>query len=424
MHVFLALTLLASRPPVADGAAEGRDFVRHLSNAEWATAEAMLDQKMSGALGGGKLAALWAQVTGKLGDFQEIDAITVDEVQGYRRALVQCSFSKDRAGLRVVVDKAGKVAGFFIEPVPGSGPPFASAPYVDTSRFTEAKVTVGPEKLEGFLVVPKGVERFPIVVMLSGSGPNDADESLPPIKVFRDLAEGLGTRGIASLRFEKRTHKHLPVTTVKEEYLDDAAAALEQAKAVPGVTKVLLLGHSLGARLAPRIAQGNATVAGLVLLAGPTWPMTKTMVQQLEYQKAKGFGGDKLEALLTEVREEAKRIDDPKLEPGTKLSHGTTGAYYLDLRAYDPVATAAKLSLPMFLAWGDKDLKVIPDDWAGWKAKLGEKPSLTYRTYPGLQHLFTPVGTPEVGHVAKDVVEELASWCAKVAAPASAPKRQ
>jgi dienelactone hydrolase len=77
------------------------------------------------------------------------------------------------------------------------------------------------------------------------------------------------------------------------------------------------------------------------------------------------------------------------------------------------VATAAKLPQPMFIAWGDKDLKVIPDDWAGWKAKLGEKPSLTYKTYPGLQHLFTPVGTPEVGHVAKDVIEDLAKWCAK-----------
>jgi pimeloyl-ACP methyl ester carboxylesterase len=246
--------------------------------------------------------------------------------------------------------------------------------------------------------------------MVSGSGPTDMDESFGPIKTFRDLAEGLGSRGIASLRFEKRPYRHLPVQTVKEEYLDDAAAAIAQASRVPGVAKVLLLGHSLGATLAPRIAEANPTVAGAILLAGSTWPYPKVLVAQLEYQEKLGFLDEGGKALLTTTRAEAKRMEDPKLQPDARFSGGVTGAYFLDLRGYDAVATAGRLKIPMFFGWGERDLKVIPDDWAGWKTQLGSRPNLTYRTYPGLQHLFTPVGTAEVNHVSAGVVADLAAW--------------
>ncbi|MBS2026366.1 MAG: alpha/beta fold hydrolase [Deltaproteobacteria bacterium] len=413
---FLAALMAAAPANPKPGGNEGRDFVALLNQGKWTQAEAMLDATMTGALGGGKLEGLWAQVTGKLGAFQKIERVDVDEVQGFRRDTVVCAFASERAGLRVVVDKQGKVAGFFIVPPTDASPAasaWKSAPYSDPSKFSETPVTVGALKLQGALVVPKGVAKFPIVVMLAGSGPNDMDESVSGIKVFRDLAEGLGTHGIASLRFEKRTHQHQHVVTVKEEYLDDAAAAIDQAAAVPGVTKVILLGHSLGAAMAPRVAQGNAKVAGLVLLAGPTFPYAKAIVAQLEYQKKLGYGGAKIDELLASAREEAKKIDDPALKPETPMGHGATGAYFLDLRSYDAVATLGQLKLPTFLGWGDKDLKVIPDDWAGWKAKLGDRPNLTYKTYPGLQHLFTPVGTADVEHVSKDVITDLVAWTHK-----------
>ena len=417
MLTFFVAALMAAAPatPKPTGN-EGRDFIGLLNQSKWTQAESMLDATMTGALGGGKLEGLWAQVTGKLGAFQKIERVDVDEVQGFRRDTVICAFASDRAGLRVVVDKQGKVAGFFIVPPPDASPAastWKSAPYSDPSKFSETAVTVGALKLQGALVVPKGVAKFPIVVMLAGSGPNDMDESASGIKVFRDLAEGLGTHGIASLRFEKRTHQHQHVVTVKEEYLDDAAAAIDQAAAVPGVTKVIVLGHSLGAAIAPRVAQGNAKVAGLVLLAGPTFPYAKAIVAQLEYQKKLGYGGPKIDELLANARDEAKKIDDPELKADTPMGHGATGAYFLDLRSYDAVATVDKLKLPTFLGWGDKDLKVIPDDWAGWKAKLGDRPNLTYKTYPGLQHLFTPVGTAEVEHVSKAVIEDLVAWANK-----------
>jgi dienelactone hydrolase len=417
MLTLLVAALIAGSPMGGEASGhEGRDFVELLSEAKWSPAEAMLDPTMTSALGGGKLAKLWAELIGELGAFEEVERVVVDEVQGFRRDTVMCAFARGSAGLRVVVDSKGKVAGFFLVPASDArhdGAVWKSAPYVDARRFTETPVTVGPQKLRGALVVPKGGAHMPIVVMLAGSGPSDMDSSAPPIKVLRDLAEGLGSHGIASLRFEKRTHRHLPVTTVKEEYLDDAAAAIDQAGAVPGVSKVIVLGHSLGATLAPRASRGSSKVAGLILLAGSTWPYAKMIVAQLEYQKALGFGGPEIDRLLADAREEAKDIEDPGLKPDMPLRHGTTGAYFLDLRRYDAVATTAKLSMPIFLGWGERDLKVIPKDWAGWRARLGQKPNLTYRTYPGLQHSFTPVGTAEVDHVSGAVIDDLVAWLNK-----------
>ena len=424
MTSLLMLALMtAPHAPNAASAHVGRDFVTLVTQGQWPKAEAMFDPAMTAAMAGGKLKGLWMQLTAKLGAFQQIERVDTDTVQGFRRDTVVCTFSAERAGLRVVVDARGKVAGFFVIPVddaptPGeeaipTPPPWSSAPYVDASRFTERPVEVGSQKLQGALVVPKGAASFPIVVMLSGSGPNDLDESLPPLKVFRDLAEGLGTLGVASLRFEKRTHRQLPVTTVKEEYLDDAAAAIEQAAAVPGVSKVILLGHSLGATIAPRVALGNPKVAGLILLAGSTWNYSRAIVNQLEYQKNLGFGGPNIDTLIAEAKADAKKIDDPALKPGTKIRYGVTGAYFLDLRTYDAVATAAKLTVPLFIAWGNRDLKVIPKDWEGWQNGLGHRPNLTYRTYPGLQHMFSMVGAADVDHVSKTVITDLAEWLTK-----------
>jgi dienelactone hydrolase len=397
--MFAALLIASSAAPHA-----GSDFVLLLSQGRWAEATARFDARMSSGLDDGKLAALWASVIAKTGEFQKIERVDVDQVEGYRRETVICAFAKAKAGLRVVFDGNDRIAGFFLVDESWSPPP-----YVDSARFTERPVEVGPKHVRGALTIPKE-PRFPIVVMLTGSGPNDMDESLGAIKVFKDLAQGLATLGVGSLRFEKRTHRKIPVRTLREEYLEDANAAIDQAARVPGASKVVLLGHSLGATLAPRVAVGSSTVAAVIMLAGSTWPWAKAIVEQLEYQKRLGFGGPEMEKLLADARAEAKLISDPALKPDTPVAHGATGAYYLDFRSYDQVSTAAWLEIPIWMGWGDRDLKVIPEDFAGWKAKLGDRPNVTIRVYPGLQHMFTPVGRPEVGHVAKEVITDLAAW--------------
>lgn len=122
---------------------------------------------------------------------------------------------------------------------------------------------LGP--LPGTLTLPRGEGPFPTVLLIAGSGPNDRDETIGPNKPFRDLAQGLAAAGIASLRHDKRTRVHAAqmaeaqkagnALTVDDEVTDDALSALTLLAKQPGVDgkRVFVLGHSLGAMMAPRV---------------------------------------------------------------------------------------------------------------------------------------------------------------------------
>ena len=133
-------------------------------------------------------------------------------------------------------------------------------------RAQEREVVVQTDtfRLPATFVAPAGGEgKFPCVVMVHGSGPNDRDETVGPNKLFRDLADSLQAHGIASLRYEKRTRIYgaasLPAGREMDydvEVVEDALSALRLAAAQPEVdgSRLFIVGHSLGAMLAPRIA--------------------------------------------------------------------------------------------------------------------------------------------------------------------------
>ena len=109
-------------------------------------------------------------------------------------------------------DAAGKIAGFSMRPPPAA---YVPPSYVDPSKFTEEEVSFGtaPWILPGTLAMPVGAGPFPAVILVHGSGPNDRDETLGPNKPFKDIALGLASRGIAVLRYEKRTRQFAAAAT-------------------------------------------------------------------------------------------------------------------------------------------------------------------------------------------------------------------
>src|SRR5262249_23144105 len=131
---------------------------------------------------------------------------------------------------------------------------------------------------------------FPAVVLVHGSGPNDRDETILGNKPFRDLAGGLASQGIAVLRYEKRTRAHAAKLAVKtptldEEVTDDAVAAGKLLRRTKDVDpkRVFVLGHSLGATMAPRIGERDPDIAGLIVLAGATRPLEDLILEQVSY---------------------------------------------------------------------------------------------------------------------------------------------
>jgi hypothetical protein len=268
------------------------------------------------------------------------------------------------------------------------------------------------------------------VVLVQGSGPRDEDETIGPNKPFKDLAWGLASRGIAVLRYDKRTHKYaeqfakdLGNLTVKEEVTDDARAAVALLATHPEVDKkrIYVLGHSLGGMLAPRIAEGDDQIAGIIIMAGRTRPLGQMVVDQIKYLSTlSGPVGDGAKGQIEAGEKFAKDYDSPTLKPGETVSMlgvPLPTAYVLDLRNYDPAATAARLKIPILVLQGESDYQVTRKDFEGWEKALAGHSNVTMKTYPGLCHFFTPAGNPpspvdysKPGHVAGGTLDDIASW--------------
>ncbi|WP_051725550.1 MULTISPECIES: S9 family peptidase [Streptacidiphilus] len=318
-------------------------------------------------------------------------------------------------------------------------PAWQSPPYADPARFTEQEVLIGsgPLAVSGTLSLPVGPGSgpgsgpWPAVVLLSGGGAFDRDGSSGPNKPLKDLAWGLATRQVAVLRFDKATFKHphrLPADfTMADEYLPPALAAVRLLRDRPEVApdRIHLLGHSMGGKAAPRIAAADPSIAGLVLLAADAQPMHQAAVRVARHLAAlsPGTGADQAVAALTR---QAELVAGSELTPDTPselLPLGLSAAFWLDLRGYDPVATAAGLTCPMLILQGGRDYQVtVADDLTRWQAALADRPEVTIRIHQNANHFFFPGSGPATpaeyarpGHVGPAVVDEIAAWLTAVA---------
>jgi hypothetical protein len=208
--------------------------------------------------------------------------------------------------------------------------------------------------------------------------------------------------------------------TVLEETIDDAvlAAALLRSDAQVDAKRVFVLGHSLGGNLAPRIAEADGKLAGLVILAGNLTPLEDAIVEQSEYLGA-------TPASLQLLRAEAAKVK--KLEPGDEDAPPVTVgpvtapvSYWVDLKAYDAAAAARKLAIPMLILQGERDYQVTMKDFAAWKSAVGSRKNVTLRSYPALNHLFIagegkslPAEYTKAGHVAPEVIDDIAKFIGK-----------
>src|ERR1041385_4968976 len=261
-----------------DFTADGRAFIELLVNKKFATAVEQFDSTMKTALPEPKLAETWTSVLAQVGPFKQAGAARVETRGAFTVVIVTCDFQKAAVDVSVVFDQEKRVAGLFFasaKKVFNYAPPAYVKP--DAFREKETNVGTGEWTLPATLTIPVGAGPFPAVVLVHGSGPNDRDETIGANKPFKDLALGLAAKGIAVLRFDKRTKVHgakldLQSFGLDDESVDDAVAAVELLASDPSIdaAHVFVLGHSLGGTFAPRIATRSKKVAGVALLAGAT----------------------------------------------------------------------------------------------------------------------------------------------------------
>lgn len=413
--------------PAAEAA--GRKLVEQLAAGQFEKIETIYDARMAAALPPGSLAVTWNQLLQQAGAFQSIVETKVLRQRGYDVVTVTCKFEHATLDELATFSADGKLAGLYFLPHAH----WTRPAYARPDAFSEQTLTIvnGKYELPATLTLPKGDGPFPAVVLVHGSGPNDADETIGPNKPFKDLALGLGSRGIAVLRYAKRTVKYGAQSsddptklTVDDETMSDARAAVlvlaKETKIDPA--RIYVVGHSLGAYLAPRIATGDSQIAGIVMLAAPTRPVEQLAVEQVRYMRS--LSGNALteddEKDIGAVEEAAKKIESPNLKQGdtvTFLGGNSPASYWLDLRDYHPVETAAQLKIPMLILQGGRDYQVTPANFDDWKKALGARTSVTFKIYPDLNHLFisgsgasVPAEYNKPGHVAEDTVTDVATW--------------
>ena len=213
------------RGPVPEDAARSAvDVVQALGSGNGDALERALDEKMRSAWPASKAMADWQAATSRSGSLQSVDGVSQASERGLVVAFVRCRMEKGLLTVKVVFDPDGEVGGFFFVPnsaAAGWTPP----PYARANAFEERPMQVGSAPaLPGLLAMPVqqatgGPDRAaacPAVVLVHGSGPNDRDETVGGTKVFRDLAFGLASRGIAVLRYHKRTLA-MPIVVLQAE---------------------------------------------------------------------------------------------------------------------------------------------------------------------------------------------------------------
>lgn len=421
-----ALAQTPADPHVPEAAA--RKLVEQLAAGQFEKIESGYDSQMAAAMPPGSLSVTWSGLIRQVGAFESIMETKSLKRGGYDVVTVVCKFQEATLDTKVSFSADGKVAGLFFLP----HAVWARPPYAKQDAFTEQTLTIvnGKFELPATLTLPKGDGPFPAVVLVHGSGPNDADETIGPNKPFKDLAWGLATRGIAVLRYAKRTLKYGAQSsddpsklTVDDETISDARAAAlvfaKESKVDPA--RVFLLGHSFGGYLAPRIASGDSQIAGIILLAGHTRPIEQLAVDQVRYLASlKGDPTDEEQKQIAAVEEAAKKIESPNLKPGdtvTFLGGNSPASYWLDLRDYHPLETAGQLKIPILILQGGRDYQVTAANFDDWKKALGGRSNTTLKLYPDLNHLFIAGTGPSVpgeynkpGHVSEEAVSDIATW--------------
>jgi dienelactone hydrolase len=422
---------LAAQAPSNDVTSQAQSVVDLLVKQDFAKVFAQFTPAMRTAMPEERLRETWLTLIAQAGAFKEQRGVRLETRGDMRVAIVTIGFERAAIDMQLAFNPAGLVGGWGMRPyAPAS---YSSPPYADATKYVETEVTVGgPDwPLPGTLTMPNGPGPFAAAVLVHGSGPNDRDESFGPNKTFKDLALGLASRGITVLRYDKRSKVFgaklatIKNGTVKDEVIDDALAAVAQLRKTPKVdpARVVVIGHSLGGTLIPRIGAADASIAGLISMAGATRQLEHAMLEQTQYlAAADGRVTPDEQAAIDRMQALVKTVAalTPADAADAKPIQGAPASYWLDLRGYDPAMAARPLKQPMLILQGERDYQVtMAGDFAKWQAALGTKPGVTFKTYPALNHLFLPGTGKSVpaeydtpGHVPADVINDIAAWLA------------
>ena len=374
-----------------------REFVELLDAGEYETAYDLASEQFAEQIPPNQMEQVWTRQIGLYGDIESFRTVEYrgEREDGFATVLIRAELT-DRAFSFEYAFSEGQIAEFLATPVSE----WTRPDYVDPAAFSERDLTLdapGDCELGATLSMPNSGENLPGVVLVHGSGDQGRDETAGPNKTFRELAQGLASQGVAVLRYDQRPFActvDRTEATLDDLVTDDAVTAVERLRAVDRVGKVVVAGHSLGGRVAPRIVE-RANAAGLVMLAPLAEPVHEAMVRQTRHVfTLDGELSTRDEQALAETMTLAEQIrtldigDDETLN----LGGGARGRpFWRTLQEYDHIGTAAELDVPTLLAQGGRDYLVTTEnDLPLWREAIGDDQQAKIVVFEDLNHRFQP----------------------------------
>ena len=352
-------------------------------------------------------------------------------------------FHQGGAKLPLVLKKTDKITEAARPQTPK--PPF---PYRALDVSYENKTAgVG---LTGTLTLPTGKGPFPAVILITGSGAQDRDETILGHKPFLVLADYLTRRGVAVLRVDDRGvggSTGSTKTSTSDDFAGDALSGLAflKGRTEIDVKKIGLCGHSEGGLIAPIAAARSKDVAFIVLMAGTGLPGSEILETQgqlilkaggaseSEMKKERDLQKRLIEIITTEKDEKAaqaklrgawkeivaampeserKALDASGGSLDEAAIEGVNNAWFRYFLTYDPRSTLRTVRCPVLAVNGEKDLQVSAKENLAEIAKAltaGGNANVKTVELPGLNHLFQPckIGSPsEYGSIETTIAPE------------------
>ena len=287
--------------------------------------------------------------------------------------------------------------------------------------------------LKGLLTIPAcTVSPVPAVVFVHGSGASNMDEKVGKLTPFKDLAEGLAKHGIASIRYDKRSFSHglklvrEKEVTVRKETIEDAILATQILKNDPRIdkNKIFIIGHSMGAMLAPRIDAEGGDYNGLIMMAGSPRKLEEIMLDQnlAVLNSTKGLLRwiiQKQISKLTQMFDNLYQLSDEEAKK-KKVGGGTTLYYFKEMGEH-AASNYLSTSKPMLIMQGEKDFQAtVEKDFQAYKQLLSDKDNVTFKLYENLNHAFVPSVYGNImkakqeysveQHIGEEVIGDIANW--------------
>jgi uncharacterized protein len=327
-------------------------------------------------------------------------------------------------------------------------------PYLDEEvTFPNAKAGF---TLAGTLTMPRAGGPFPAVILITGSGQQDRDETVFGHRPFLILADHLTRRGIAVLRVDDRGvggSQGDASQVTSEDFAEDVLAGVAYLKTRKEIDPkwIGLIGHSEGGIIGPIVATRSSDVAFIVLLAGPGVPGDVIVEKQIAgLLRAAGADQADIDAAIRNQRrvyEVIKTESDPNLvqekirkiiqeslealgEPQKKAlqssdalevqARGAASKWFRFFITHDPRAVLRQVKCPVLALNGQLDTQVLPQDnlpAIEQALREGGNPDFTVKELPGLNHLFQTAQTGNLDEYAKIeetmspiALETVASW--------------